>query len=423
LRSDRRANPLGAGENDLFHQQMLSLAWTRTLSERTTVATTVYGFDAGGHYDIRDAAGFANYNLHSRWGGIVGTLGWRGDHSMVMVGINASDYARDHWLNPRGAVSWSVPYANTGHKTEGSLFAKGSLGVGIATLFGDVQLREARFRYEPRGGSIATSPSARWRFANPKVGISVRAAESVTTYLSAGMNGREPTRGDLLAGADNIDPGAESSLLPFTRVRAETVRDLELGASWRGSTARLEANAFVMSFRDELAPIGEINAIGYTLRKNVPRSFRRGVEAEGAWQITPVLAIDGNVAVTGARIAEYRDEATGVTYRDVVPLLTSKLTANHGVRVTATHWLSLDLDGRYVSRMMLTNTGDASSVLPPGYVADAAVTLGLGRQTVTIQVRNVLDRDLPTSGYADGVQSYYYPLAPRNLMVTARVRF
>ncbi|HEX2718948.1 MAG TPA: TonB-dependent receptor plug domain-containing protein, partial [Gemmatimonadaceae bacterium] len=47
LRSDRRANPLGAGENDLFHQQMLSLAWTRTLSERTTVATTVYGFDAG----------------------------------------------------------------------------------------------------------------------------------------------------------------------------------------------------------------------------------------------------------------------------------------------------------------------------------------------------------------------------------------
>ncbi len=340
-----------------------------------------------------------------------------------MIGANSSDYARDHWLNVRDRTSSNEAYANTGHKTEGSVFVKGSRDVGAATLFGDLQLREARFRYEPRSGSIATSPSARWRFLNPKVGVSVRPSESVTAYLSAGMNGREPTRGDLLAGADNIDPPAESSLLPLTRVRPERVRDLELGAAWRGNGAQLAANVFVMSFRDELAPIGEINAIGYTLRRNVPRSVRRGVEAEGAWQLLPRLAIDGNVAVTDARIRSYHDEASGITYRDVVPLLTPKVTVNHGIRASVTRWLSLDLDGRYVSRMMLTNTNDARFLVPPGYTADAAVTLGTGRRTLVLQLRNVLDRELQTSGYTDGIEPYYYPLAPRNVMITARLGF
>ena len=434
LARDRRANPLGEGENDRFRQLMVSLAWSRALSERTTIATTVYGFDAGGHYDIRfDPASFGNFNLHSRWGGAVGTIAWQGEGRSLIIGANASDYARDHWLNLRELASSLELYANTGHKSEGSIFTKGSLDLGGVTLFGDLQVREAHFRYEPRSGSIASSPRARWRFFNPKVGISLQASEGVVAYLSAGMNGREPTRGDMLAGADNIDPPAESSLLPLTRVKPEAVRDVEIGATWRGKGAQLKANVFVMSFRDELAPIGEINVIGYTLRKNVPRSFRRGIEAEGAWRLRPSLTLDGNVAVTDARIASYRDDASGMTYRDVVPLLTPKVTANHGVRALLTRWLMLDVDGRYVSRMMLTNTNDDRYVVPPGYVADAALTFGAGRQTVVVQVRNLLDRNLPTSGYVGpvlstpenpaGVESYYYPLAPRNVMITARIGF
>jgi iron complex outermembrane receptor protein len=438
LRDNPRDNPYGntpaSAVGDRFHQDLVSLAWTHALAPTVSIATTAYGFDAGGWYDVPGASGIAdawNYNLHSRWGGVISAIDWTGQASAASLGIHLSRYAREHWLVARPARDTRF-YDNTGYKGEQSAFAKGSVTRGRATLFGDLQLRLAQFRYRPTEGAGVAPASVRWSFLNPKAGVSVRVSDALVAYASAGLNGREPTRADMFAGADDVDSVTARSVFPLTRVRAESVRDLEAGATWHGAAVSAQGNLFLMRFHDEIAPIGAINEIGYLLRKNVSRSVRRGAEGDLTWRITPRLTAVATAALTDARIDEYRDDASGAVFHDVAALMTPKLVTGHGLRADVTPWLSVDADGRYTSRMMLTNTNDPRYVVPASWYADAGVTLRARGASVLFQLRNAFDRRVYTGGYPgpvpDGtdpaaMEPYYYTLAPRNLTVNARFAF
>ena len=405
LRTAPRDNPFGntreSAVNDRFHQDLLSVAWTHALSASASLATTAYGFDAGGWYDYPGANGNSDayhYLLHSRWGGVISALDWQGESSSASVGVNVGRYQREHWLTQRPDLATRF-YDNTGHKGEQSAFAKGALVRGRATLFGDVQLRAVQFRYQPTAGAGAAPASVRWSFVNPKVGVSATVASGLVAYASAGMNGREPTRADMFAGADDVDSVAARSVLPLTRVHPETAYDLETGVTWHRASLSAQGNLFLMQFHDEIAAIGAISELGYALRKNVPRSVRRGFEGDVTWQASPALAVLANVSVTDARIRDYTDDASGLVYHDVTPLMTPKLITNHGIRAALTSWASLDVDGRYVSRMMLTNTNDPRFVVPESWYADAGATFRVAHQSVLVQVRNLFDRRVYTGGY------------------------
>ncbi len=438
LATNPRDNPFGntpADEvTDRFHQDLVSLAWTHALAPSLSVATTAYGFDAGGWYDYPGSTGLADayhYNLHSRWGGVISTLEWTGAGRTGALGVHVLRYDRQHWLVQRPDPDTRF-YDNTGYKGEQSVFAKGSATRGIVTYFGDLQLRAAQFRYQPSAGAGIAPASVRWSFINPKAGVSVRMAEGLVGYVSAGMNGREPTRADMFAGADDVDSVSAPSLLPLTRVRPESARDLETGVTFRRSALQVQANLFLMQFHDEIAPIGEINEIGYVLRKNVDRSVRRGAEGDLTWEVTPRVTVVATASLTDARIADYRDDASGELFHDVTALLTPRFVSGHGIRTEVAPWLSLDLDGRYTSRMMLTNTNDPRFVVPASWYADAGATLRIAHQEVLVELRNLFDRRVYTGGYPGSVpnstdpaamESYYYTLAPRNLTVSARLAF
>jgi outer membrane receptor for ferrienterochelin and colicin len=214
-------------------------------------------------------------------------------------------------------------------------------------------------------------------------------------------------------------------------VSPEFVRDLEMGLAFSGPAVSAQANLFLMRFRNEIAPIGAINEIGYLMRRNVARSVRQGVEGDLTWRATPALTAVATLSITDARIHEYREETTGQTYHDVAALLTPKVVTGHGIRADLASWLALDLDGRYVSRMMTTNTGEDRFAVPASWYADAGVTLRVARQSVLVQVRNLFDGRVYTGGYPGaaasgdpaGREPYYYTLAPRHLSVSAKVRF
>jgi iron complex outermembrane receptor protein len=438
LERDPRDNPYGntraTAVDDRFHQDLLSLAWTHTLSNALTVATTAYGFDAGGWYDVPGSDGLADafhFNLHSRWGGVISALEWHGAAASGSVGVHVLRYAREHWLNVRPDLD-SRLYDNTGYKGEQSVFAKGAVTHGRLTLSADAQLRAAQFRYAPSSNSGLAPASVSWRFFNPKAGASLLVADGIAAYASVGMNGREPTRADMFAGADDIDTVAAPSLLPLTRVRPESVRDLESGVTLHRGALQAQANLFLMQFRDEIAPIGQINEIGYVLHKNVTRSTRRGAEGDLRWAVLPRVTLRGTASFTDARIQDYRDDASGEVYHDVASLLTPRFVSGQGVHTDPASWLSMDLDGRYVSRMMLTNTGDPRFVVPPSWYADAGVTLRARGQAVLLQVRNLFDRRVYTGGYPgpavgssdpNAMEPYYYTLAPRNLSLNVRLGF
>jgi len=424
LATDRRINPLRPNELDRFGEQLAALSYTRLLGLTSSLSTTVYRISASGNYDVFIDPDLWNQNLDFAWYGATSTWQWGAHGVHVDAGLNANTYARDHYLFIRPDFSHRV-YSNTGHKRDVSGFAKLSYDMGALTLFGDAQLRWAQFRYTPDANADIAGSSIDWRFFNPKVGVSWHVAPSARVYASYGVNGREPARNDMFAGFDNLDTSNVAFVGDFTRVRPERAHDAEAGLEYRAATFSLGANLFDMRFTNEILPIGELSYIGTPLRKNVRSSRRAGVEVDASYRGIPRLALSGNATLMRGRIGEYTDDATGLTYRDVEPLLTPHLLANAHATLALTRTASVDIEGRYTGASYLRNTSERQFMLPAAFVLDAGLAWRVARDHLEVTVRgnNLGNSKRYASGYSDGVQSYYFVLPPRNAMLGVKVLF
>ena len=429
LRVNRRRNPMAPEERDDFWQAMASVQHTRSIGTTAALTTTVYRNAAGGAFDV-NAGDLLNFNLDHGWVGLLSTLRWQVRATAWAAGIHLSDYARDHHLKVRPDLETRV-YDNTGFKQEQSGFVKASRRYGALEVTGDLQLRRAAFRYRPSPGTPIPGPTEDgayaltidWLFLNPKVGVTWPVRRDLTVFASLGQAGREPTRTDLLAGADDIDAAAAAEVLPFSQVKPERLTDLELGARFTRGATTLQVNAFAMAFRDEIAPIGAIAITGSPLRRNVDRSSRLGLEVEGAVTLTPTLSLRANAMAMRARIAEYEDEASGIVYRDVRPVLTPAVLANvQAIWQPRTGWEGV-LGLRHVGDSPLANDGNAALVTPAFTVLDGDLRLPIGRQRFRLQGQNLLNGAACAAGYTDGTTRYLFPVAARTWLATVQVTF
>ena len=417
---DPRTNPLS--DSDRFWQRVVGLSVTRDLGGSRTLGATAYNVGAGGDYDVTFDGTVSNFNLASNMTGALATFTSTWGRATLTAGAHGNAYHRDHFLFVRPDLRSRV-YFNRGDKDELSAFMKVSVEHGQATWFADLQWRRAWFEYTPDRAAGIVASSIDWTFVNPKVGVNVRLTPRASLYASYGSNGREPTRNDMFAGFDNVDTTNATFVGPLSRVRPERVRDAELGLVYHSADIELSANLFDMRFTNEITPIGELSYIGLPLRKNVASSYRQGLELEGSYRATGArFAASFNAALMRARIAEFTDDARGQSFRDVEPLLTPKFVANKRLSFGLSGNMWLHLDGRYVGSSFLANTGERQFMLPAAYTADAALDVGLGPHGLLVHVRNVGNRRTYTSGYTDGTTSYFYVLAGRNIIVTARFR-
>lgn len=426
LAVDSRANPMSELERDDFHQEMASLQWARTIGARATITTTVYRNGAGGAYDVVVSPDLWNFNLDHRWVGLLSAFTWSRPGLNVATGAHLSSYSRDHYLKIRPDLETRA-YDNTGFKREQSAFAKATLTRGAVDWHADLQLRRADFRYRPTAGTVLGTgigdPTVDWIFVNPRVGLTWRARPAVTLHASLGQVGREPTRTDLFAGADDVDAATAAQVLPLTQVRPERLTDLELGARFACADFSVGVNLFAMRFRDEIAPIGQIAITGSPLRRNVDRSSRTGVELEAAWQPLASLSLTANSMWMRARIAEYTDLASATTYRDVPPLLSPSVLLNAQGVWRSSSALELTLSARHVGRSFLANDGNVATTTPAFTLVDAGASVPLGKVTLRLQAQNLLDATAYASGYTDGTVRYLFPVATRTLLATLVLTF
>jgi iron complex outermembrane recepter protein len=423
LRDNPRANPL-AGVGDKYRESFATLSYTRLVSTDVSAGLTAYGFTTRGFYDYPSGApGPAlRYRSASRWGGAVGALHMVKGNVTVDGGVHGMTYSKDHEFADRPDLQYPG-YANTGYKSEASAFTKASVALGSVSVFGDLQLRTAEFRYRPTEGYGLEEVSQRWNFVNPKVGVTVRSTDRVSVFASYGTTGREPTRGDLFAGADDVTPDDAPALLPLTRVRPEHVNDLELGATLSLARARLSLTAFDMRFRDEIARTGATTPLGYDIRANVGKSYRRGLELDATYSLTRALDYGTSLTLSRNRIEAYMDEGTGTTYRDVEPILTPAFLLSQQVTWRASPRLSLTADSRYQGLSYLAPRGDTRLTSPAFHVLDAGARYALGSATVAIYGRNLFNRRAYPSGdvASDGTPRFFI-LAPRSFDITLSVR-
>ncbi len=268
--------------------------------------------------------------------------------------------------------------------------------------------------------------SVDWTFFNPKAGARFDAGHGVSLFASIGRGNREPARSDMLQGEDNATvPYDLAAVLP------EQVLDTELGAAYSRPGFRAEVNAYLMAFRHEIAQTGELSEIGLPLRRNVDRSYRRGIEIDLTWRPVAPLQIRHTATYSLNRIdtwTQFYDvydadgnwvASTSRDHDDVPPYVTPSVLANISADYTPTRGATIGAAWRYVGESHLDNTGNPDFTAPAFACLDVSGSVDLARvltfaarahPVLRAQVTNVLDnRRMFPGGY-----SYQYFTAGSN---------
>jgi len=428
LATNLRANPLGPQDRDSFGYDLAQLQYLRAISPQTNMTASAFYQRGYGWYRLSGD----QYGLDGLLIGSMVTLSTTHGPWTANYGLHVNEFERTHTLDSGGARL----YSNYGTKWEANAFAKLRYDEGSWHLYSDAQLRTTNFHYH---GDVAIAP-IRWTFFNPKVGARYDLSSNSGIYGSAGISTREPTRNDLFQGEDNA-----SFAHDLHAVRPERVVDLEAGWDAHRGPLTVSANVYAMEFRHEIASTGELSDIGLLLRRNVDRSYRRGIELEYGWQAMPKLHLRGNASISQNRIhtwTQFYDvyDAAGnitgsepITYHDVNPVLTPTMIVNQSIEYLASSSFTLGVTGRHVGRSYLDNTNNGSFVAPAFTTIDASAAIRLSRDTtLRVQINNVLnDKRVFPSGYSylfltpektiSGI-SYYYPQATRNAVVMVDFR-
>ena len=352
------------------------------------------------------------------FGGIATVSGRLSPKLDLTASAGVNQYRGDHYgtvediITPIPPTSSFVPvlplrwYDNAATKTAVNGFAKANYQASKQlNLYADLQLRALDYQLtgpDRNGRTLDVDYSV--AFFNPKLGLDYELQPNVRAFASAAVGQREPNRNDFQAAPEGVTP------------QAEQLYDFELGLRKQqgGDAWLLEANAYLMLYENQLVPTGRLNDVGEYERVNVDDSYRLGLELAGAYKLNPVLRVEGNLALSRARIArfeEYLDnfgtDEQDVIVREDTPLgFSPAVISNLGLiyrKETAARTLDVALWGNTVSKQFLDNSGSDVASLD-GYArvdleAKYAFAPAGRRVVLSMQVLNLLGAHPITNGY------------------------
>ncbi|HEV8659471.1 MAG TPA: TonB-dependent receptor [Thermoanaerobaculia bacterium] len=431
LATNLRANPLQPDERDSFGYDLANVQYLKSLESGASLTASAYYQRGYGWYRLRDTD-LRQYGLDGMLIGSMLTYSQTRGSLTTSYGVHVNRFRREH---TRDVVGGPRDYYNYGTKGEANAFAKASIDRSSWHFYGDAQVRYTDFRYH---GDLHIDPID-WTFFNPKIGVRRDLNPQASIYVSAGISTREPTRNDMFQGEDNA-----SFAHDLHAVRPERLFDLESGIDYRSPRMTLKANVYAMEFRNEIASTGELSDIGLLLRRNVDRSYRRGIEIDAALEATSTLRLRTIANLSRNRIGTWTQfydvyDSEGnfigskpIVYHDVEPVLTPSAIVNEALEYTPSSSFSAGVVGRWVGRSFLDNTDNRDFVTPSWFSLDGNVSVAMSRWSrLSLQVNNILNRKrLYANGY-DYIfftndrlagTAYYFPQATRNFVVMVDVR-
>ena len=376
-KEDRRLNPLNwRNETDNFFEPHYELLQNVKLGERAALTSSAFYFPGKGYYDdlpygpqsfaSRQLPNFevdsdslypaAYYAVDSTGAPVAQPdgrflvtgsdmtqrlwvrdthYGWipraRFTHGRgeLTTGAEWREHTGRHW----GELTWAqalplgtepnhVFYDYTGRVRALSGFAQEACSVtpGLK-LTGSLQWRQTRYaigadRYN--GYDFHQTYS----FLNPRVGLNWNATERVNLFGSYAHTKTEPILSELYR-AD--DPTAAplyrvvdvaNHIYKDPLVHPERLNDFETGLGYREGNTYAKLTGFLLDFRDEIVPNGQIGLLGVPLTGNAARSTHKGIELEGGWTHSCGLELSGNVSLSRNRFGEYHEFVDSTTFND-----------------------------------------------------------------------------------------------------------
>lgn len=403
----------GFGEH--FREIVGQLQAQRNLGNNDKLSITLMGNWIRGSYDVATGPTI-DLAVNQQW--LQSAAAWT-HNDIFSAGMLISEDNRTH-----SSFIKDVPellYSNSGQKGEFTTWVRGNINWIGLTLTPEVQLRDVTFSYVPSVTGGTFNPQ-NWIFINPKLTI----ARSLTSHLTARINlaytNREPSRSDLFAGADDLDPILSVSLRA-NPVKPEALISTEAGMLYSTSKVLFNVNVYNMAFHNQIMPNGPLSISGIPLRQNVPTSYRRGIEVDGKFQILSTLAIGLSGAIEDARIGIWNDATTGERAINTVALLTPPFIAHASIEKKFS-CITFSYVHTERGSMFLSNMEYPINRLSQTRWDDISVRISPSNDNTTVKfsISNLGNAFITTGGYAGATEPYVYVMARRSFNITITLR-
>lgn len=341
------------------------------------------------------------------FGGVVASAQYSADRLALTMGLSLSLYDGVHYgqiseLQLAPEFPTTEYYRNDTKKWDAACFVKADwlITKGL-NLYADMQFRHIAHRISGVNDNFDWTINAmqrldvdrRYDFFNPKLGLHYSFARRHAVYGSAAVGQKEPTRNNFTDIREGEYPKAEKML------------DFELGYTYNSPIVDLAINGYYMLYRDQLVQTGELSDTGELLARNVPESFRRGVELQAEVRAAKWLSLGANATLSQNFIDNYVDYIDGVGFER------GRTTIAYSPSVTAGGFLDLHFGGfaarlstRYVSKQYLTNGEYEDLTLPQYCVSDLDLSYVMQSKRVErvrfgVKIGNLFNAKYCASGY------------------------
>lgn len=372
--------------------------------------------------------------------GIIANANYEPNEQLTwLTGVGYNRYIGDHFgeviaVDAMPQLGVQQPYYNsTGEKNDFNIYTKLNYQLSEnLSLYGDLQLR--MIDYITSGidnDAVPIDVDESYTFFNPKFGLNYSLDETSSLYLSYAQANREPVRSDFIDAIGTNIP------------KPERLHDFELGFRSNGPSLSFEANAYYMLYNDQLVLTGAVNDVGGSVRTNVDKSFRRGVELSLAWKPSDKIMWSPNIAFSQNKIDQFTDVV--IDFADFSLVETNQADTDiafspniiFGSALTYNPVTngSITLLSKYVGDQFLDNNSNEDRKIDAYFVNDIIASYSLKNTfakdvTLKFLVNNILSETYSSNGYTFSyifgdliTENFYYPQATRNFLIGLDIMF
>ena len=477
-------------QTDNYHQQNYQLIWNQRLTQVLSLNAALHYTRGDGYYEeYKRKRTLFEYDLDAQmtWAksdlvrqkkmandfyGMVASLLYNNKNNLqAVLGGGWNRYDGDHY----GLVTWVkspvdplMPnhqyYGDKTKKTDFNVYGKVSYEFlrGL-NAYVDLQYRHVGLKMEGPTDEIDWKVNKRivydmkesFDFFNPKFGLNYDITSNHKVFVSYAIAHKEPTR-------NNFQNSLNAKLdMP----KAERLNDLEIGYKYQSKTFTAGANFYWMDYKDQFVLTGEIDQIGEAITRNMPKSYRLGIELEAAVKPVDWFRWDVNATWSKNRVKGITVQLADGSVADLgdQPLAFSPEWIANNIFTFTYKGLNASIQSQYVSDQYLTNTGfksyqtlddngkltDVSMMLDGHFATNIDLSynfklpkLGLKDVTVGVTLYNIFSAEYDNNGWAapcydkvdgkvvatgwdasDQYEAGFAPSAPFNMMAHLSVNF
>jgi iron complex outermembrane receptor protein len=371
-------------QTDNYHQQNYQLIWNQRLNNELSFNAALHYTKGQGYYeeykrkrtlfeyDLDKTMTWAKSDLvrqkkmdNDFYGAVASIVYDNKQNLQATIGGGWNKYEGDHF----GLIKWVkspvdvlMPdhkyYDDKTKKTDFNIYGKVTydLLAGLSAYV-DLQYRHVGIKMDGPTDEINWDTNQRivydmdksFNFFNPKFGINYNINPNHKVYASYAIAHKEPTR-------NNFQNSLNAELdMP----KAERLNDLEIGYKYQSKVFSAGANFYWMDYKDQFVLTGEIDKIGEAITRNLPKSYRLGVEVEAAVKPVDWFRWDVNATWSKNRVKDITVQLADNSVANLgdQPLAFSPDWIANNIFTFNYKGLKASIQSQYVSKQYLTNTG------------------------------------------------------------------